>query len=110
MSHQYAQRGQSSWNEWWWQALEEKCEWLREAWNSQTAHMQCLEEEVARLGEESNELTQRVEEVEGQKAWLLDAIAELRREVDDFVWIRYFPSHDVRRNRCRSETTIFYFP
>jgi len=62
MSHQYAEWGQSSWNDWWWQELQT---------------------EVARLGRESNELTQRVEEVEGQKALLLEAIAELRREVDD---------------------------
>ena len=63
--------------------MEEKCEWLREAWNSQTAQMQCLEEEVARLGRGSSELRKRVAEVEGVNASQLDRIAGLKRELED---------------------------
>ena len=81
MSHQYAEWGQSSWNDWWWQELQT---------------------EVARLGRGRNELRQRVLEVEGVNASQLDRITELTRELEEGEeWRRRCGTRADAGQRCR---------
>ena len=91
-------RNYDAWDHWWMQwsweaaaqkfestmgALQKKCDWLRRVSDSQAEQMKRLDEEVARLGRESNELRQRVLEVEGVNASQLDRITELTRELEE---------------------------
>ena len=90
MARNYDAWGRSSWEQWSWKqfestmrALETRCDWLRGVSNSHAEQMKRLDEEVARLGRESNELRQRVLEVEGVNASQLDRIAGLERELEE---------------------------
>ena len=92
MARNYDAWGHSSWKQWSWEAaaqkfestmgaLEKKCDWLRRMLQEKCDEMKRLDDEVARLGQESKDLMQRVSEVEGVNAALERELADLRSGV-----------------------------